>query len=337
MKVAHLLLVVAFVASGCGRKAEDPSFAVIDGWPLTESFVKDIVLIQARLSELGGRPIPKKAFTQWANEFATKSVPSLISSRLWEAEALRIGLSEDPADVADVVKGYGEMIKRPVKSVDELADLFGDQADAFRAQLRREALFRTYERKILEVKVLDYQLAGFLSAKTNELNQVKEVNAKAKRKANEAWNELNAGNPWEKVAKKYSEDSENGKGFENYWKFWGIFRLQDMYLQPLVAPLAVMRKGGYTNPIETDDGIVIAKVLDVDKDGLYTCARILIRTAYPVDIPTVEEARKRLYKFNLESRLKDLQIDLRAKATITYPLGTNFMYAIWKDVPSSEK
>lgn len=319
---------VALVVSGCSRQPEEPAFAVIDGWPLTVSYVKDLVLVQARIAELTGHPVPPKEFNDRADALAMRIVPSLISTRLLRTEYDRKGVQPTQEDVAAVLAGYEKTLHRTLTNVNDLVLLFGPQAETMRSQFDFEAKAKAYEREFLSVTVTDADLTRFYRDVTNRLNAAAKINSAARKKGDAAWGKLQAGEPWEIVAKAFTEDAFNGPDAENYWKIWGSFRLQDMYLPQVAMALPNMKKGEYSRPLDTDDGLLIVKVLAVDKDT-YTCARILLRMAYPVPVPSREEAERHLHDFRQEGRKMDLMSDLRNQATITYPMGTNFTYRIW--------
>ena len=304
-------------------------FAAIDDQPLTAADVRDSVLVLAKMSELLGHPISSKRLPSWGNNMAMRIVPEIISSRVIEDEARRCKVHPSSDDEANVRIRYGKRLRRKVETRDELAALFSNCARAFERQFERECLIEAFYRERQAFAVTEEDIAAYMHSVTNQIRRNAEMNEEAKARGLAAWNELENGVPWETVAQKYSEDrlvdaDENGE----YWKEWMSFRLKDMPMREVQEAVGETPAGGWTRPLDTDEGLMIVKVLKKE-DGIFHCARILIRMAVIIEAPTRAEAERGARQEKLDDINKELMPALRARAKITYPLGKRFRYEIW--------
>ena len=87
--------------------------------------------------------------------------------------------------------------------------------------------------------------------------------------------------------------------------------------------------------METDDGLVIAKLISRDEDA-FALARILIRLPIRLEVPPRDVAMEKIAAEKNKEFLLELLPRLSSKAKLQYPLGKKFVYRIW-DVPKREK
>ena len=335
--IGYFYVFLAFsVLCGCKGKDDEVAFAIIDGWPLTVSQVSNAVQITARIRELSKRPIPEKRFARWANGFAMKVIPGLLSARLWECEIRRQGLTAEEIDRQTVLGRYAKRLKSKAKTIDELAPLFGDLESVFRAQFERECLFETYRRRNFDNEVSESAVESYCQAVSNQMVQSERINADAKKRGDDIWTRLNKGEDWMKVAKECTEDAKLSEDNKDYWKEWETFVNNNCLLDEVKEVLPTIPVGGISKPLDTDEGLVIVKVLKREGNET-TCARILLRLAYLYEIPKREAARAKLLKEQLEDNQLELLQELKEKAVIEYPLGTNFTYRIWAEPEKSER
>ena len=333
------ILMFLFLHVGCGKcerenEKKDTAFVVIDGKPLTESYVKDIVCLQARIAQLAGHPISTNDFPVWGNRVAMQIIPSLLSGRLWEDEIRRQGLVAADEDIQKVLKRFNRQLATNLTSVAEMAPLFGNLSDVFKTQFDRECLFEAYSRQNFDLAVGEKDISRYYQSKTNALQWAAQTNADAKKHADDAWMKLQQGVAWEDVAKACSEDAELDDAQADYYKEWSMFNPRDFSEDPLGRILPALKAGQYSKPFESDEGMLIVKVNEVE-DGLYTCARILFRMACEVEVPDVETAKKEIAQRKFREAQQRLQRRLRMTSRIEYPLGTNFTYKIWAEPSQS--
>lgn len=329
LSLAALALPVLWV--GCGGLDDDvrrDTFAVIGGEPLTAEYVSNTVMVSARIVELARRPVKPDQFARWGNAMAMKMTPGLIQAIMLDQELRRRGISQTADSDGKVLEKYNRMAKQKAGSIDELAPLFGDFEGHFRRQFERESRFQAFYATNRELEVTDEDVRLHYRSLTNSLKRLSRIDANARQKAEAAWSRLNGGESWEVVATNCTEDALLDKGNAENWKEWMSFKPEEVEPQELKSALAMLKVGGYTCPIETDEGLVIVRVTERE-DNLISCARILFRMAIKLEIPTREEAIRDLRQEKKVQLQNEVLSDARERVKIEYPLGTNFTYRIW--------
>ena len=339
-------LAFAAVISGCGNggeekpaevqkpadaevKTDDQTLFVIDGKPLKASFVRDSVLVVAKIYELAKHKVSSKAFNVWANRTAMRISRKLVSVMLIDGELDRIGFKATPESDAETLDRYRRMTRTKAATVDEMARQFGDLKDFFRAQFNRESRFSAYmDSKGLD-EVSDRELVRFYRTASNRYEQCQQINKTAYARANEAWERLNKGESWDNVATNYTEDALIEKTYADNWQNWMVVGIDKVTPPELAMALKPLKKGDFTKPIMTEEGLAIVRVNDVDEVS-YDLARILIRSAIDYEIPDRETAVKVIRRHKREEFQEKLVEDLKKKTNVEFPLGTNFTYKIWE-------
>lgn len=313
-------------------------FAIVDGNSLTAANVRDTVLISAKIAELAKKPIKDDKFSKWANHYAFRIMPRLVSSMLLEHEARRKNVVISPDDVAQQLAKYNKLTKQNAASIDELAPRFGDLESMFRRQFDRDCLLSAFFREKTELQVTDEDLKTYFTDATNRYNQALAINADAWKRGEAIYSRLKSGEKWEKVAKETSEDALLDESLADNWKDWVDAPLTAVEYEDVQTNVETLAVGSFTRPIETSEGLVIIKLLGIEND-FYHCARILLRMAYNVEIPTTDAARKELAKEKMTDFQTDLLADLREKAKIEYPMGKKITFKIWPEAerPRREK
>ena len=322
-------------AIGCRKQDAEEVWVRIGEREITSGTVRQALLVQARMAELAGTPIPKDQLPAWGNSQVLRVIPGLISAELLEQEIHRLGESADEEDVRRTLDQYNKTARQSAKTVDDLARLFGDLETEFRRQFDRSALFAAYARRHPVAAVTTDDIAAFYAARTNQLKVAKQIDAKAHEKAEAAWKRLKAGEAWEKVASACSEDKlvdEENAEFASDWATVGI----DGFGYPeLAKALLTLEVGQFSRPVETEEGLMIVKVMELAGENK-TLGRILFRMAQPVDFPAEEDVRKQIAAERANSSALDLQRRLREKVKITYPQGSNHVYRVWAETSASD-
>ena len=323
---------------GCGKTDENQSrsddlsqvvFAVVNGKQLTAKTVRDATLVSAKIAELSGRPIQPKLFPTWGNRFAMQSVPSLISSQLLEDEVDRRGIQASDESRTNAVNRYGRMMKKKFASENELFDSFGELRPFFCEQFERECKFSTFFKQEKFSEIIPHDIDVYYLTTSNRITWAKMTNERARARAKEVYAKLKAGGDWTLLAKEYTEDAVDGEEREKYAEEWDSFS-PDSYIFPEVGQAVKgLKAGQFSEPVETDDGLLIVRVNSIE-DGICTCSRIRLRMAADVEIVPPHRVEAYLKQRKLRERQRDLLRELRAAATIEYPLGTNFTYRIWE-------
>ena len=311
------------------------AFCVVDGERITAAFVRDTVLLTVKVAELGGQKMDPRVIPSWGNSYAMKITPGLISARLIENEAKRAGIHATKESDAAMLEKYNRNTRSRKETKEELADRFGELRGAFLRQFDSESLRYAYFASFPQLQVADEDVDAYYMNLSNETQRLSRIDEDARRKGEAAYSRLLAGEEWDVVAKECSEDSQVGKDNENYFREWGLFLPKNLQSIELASAVEKLEIGGFTRPIETDEGLVIAKLLGKEEDAV-DLARIFFRMAVHLEIPPREVAERRIAAEKVTAFQLDLLPTLRDKAKMEYPLGTNFIYRIW-DVPKKEK
>ena len=319
----------------CNSNLSSVAFCVIDGEAITAEYVRDIALMVVRITELGGKKVPANAIPAWGNNFAMKVTPSLISAKLLSNEANRLGIKPTAESDAETLAKFNRQTRSRAKSKEELADKFGSLKQVFLHNFEAESQRMAYFGTLPELNVTDSEVEEFYLNMTNKLKKLAQLDAVAREKVRKVEKHLAAGEDWETVADKYSEDATIDKENKIYSKEWGFFKIKDIQPLDLAIAVAMLETNKWTKPIETDEGLVIAKLLSREGDSV-SLARILIRLPIRLEVPSREGAVRKVAQKKRDDYQLELLPKLRAQAKIEYPLGTNFIYRIW-NIPEKDK
>jgi len=329
MKKILAPLILAIIC-GCGKEPSSAPFAIVNGHALTEGEVRGIVLVKIKMQELSGRNIDRQRFANLANSCAAAIIPGLISAEILDCAVKESRSRPTEEDREKVLASYNRACGCKGRSLEQLTALFGEEGKVFRSQFERSVNLQAFKREHLAADVSDAEVSTYLSGKTNELRFAENIDAKARRKGEEAYALLKKGESWESVAKNFSEDILISERNGDFYREWAVLDSTAFGYAELANELPLLKVGEYSKPIETEEGLMIVKVNSIE-DGRYDLGRIIFRMAEPVDIPPPEEARRLLAKDKSNKMQLDLLARLREKAKIEYPRGTNFVVTIWKD------
>ncbi len=319
----------------CKSNLSSVAFCVIDGEAITAEYVRDIALMVAKITELSGKKVPANAIPVWGNNFAMEVTPSLISSKLLSKEADRLGIKPTAGSDAETLAKFNRQTRSRARTKDELAERFGSLKQVFLRNFESESQRTAYFDTLPELKVADGDVDAYYLNLTNRLKKLSKLDAIAREKGRKVEERLAAGDDWAAIASKYSEDALVDKENEIYSKEWGLFRIKDLQPLELSIAVAMLETNKWTRPIETDDGLVVAKLLNREGDSV-SLARILIRLPIRLEVPSREVAERRIKQEKCGDFQRKLLPKLYEQAKIEYPLGTNFIYRIW-NVPEKGK
>ena len=331
MRTVDVICLAALLLGGCREGRDETAFAVVDGKPLTAAFVKDSVLIKAKIFELSGNPIPEADFIGWANRTGLGMIGSLINSELLENEIQRAGVVPTDDDRKRTLANYNSQAGQKAESLDELAVKFGELERPFRCQFERSVRLAAYGRIYWKTEISDGFLQQYFVAISNDFKRAQRIDADAAAKAKKAYARLRAGEDWLTVATECSEDKALNPANAKNVKEWMWVGEDAFGIKELAAQLPKMGKGDFTEPIETREGLAIIRLEDRNL-RLNKLARMLFRMARPIAIPADrEKARSALAERMLVQKRAETLSRLQKAATITYPLGQELTYKIWKD------
>jgi len=319
----------------CGCRPTDPLSRVVfvkaDGLTVTAKDAKDAAEFLAAAQACAGKPVKERDRVKWINRMAMKVGPSLVTSALLDREFKKRDLKVSEAAEAAVLARYRQTVRKPKATIDEVAKEFGESGNYFRRQFMRECRLEQYLMDCDSVVPTDEDVEIAEAQLKQVIAKNEAENTRAKARGDEAWKRLQAGEDWETVAKSYSEDKLLYGEDCDYAHEWETINPKYFYLQEVANVLPGMKVGAFTKPIETDEGLMIVRVVGKESDEQYKCVRILIRLKVKMEMPERAALRKQLEQENREQAQLDLLADIRKNVKFEYPLGTNFTYKVLKE------
>ncbi len=263
---------------------------------------------------------------------AKKLVGEFLTKQLLLQEAGRRNLVPTPESKAQTDELLAKRARIENKTPEEYLRSVGNEtASVILAELEEQALIATLRTSEFgeRLKVTDKDIQELRDRIADYNRRCEATNALVKARASAVCERLRKGEDFVKVADEVTEDTEGAGGN------WGEFargEIDDANVRNAAFTLPV---GAFSDPIDTDEGLVIIKVLDrkgvdavvAEAAATAKLGRIVLRLGEFRTMPEDnEELRKKL---ELE-RLGELQAEwlrsLRQQARIVYPNGTNF----WK-------
>ena len=317
---------------GCDAAKESRTLAIVNGKPLTDAFVRDVVNVNAKIREFSGKKVAEKDFRDWANKEAARVFPGLVSAQILEDGLAAMGIASGTNETRRLLTQYNLILRRRATSPEELFGLFGDLAEAFKLQFGRSCLFEAFNVHFADQEVTEAEIDDLLDDKKMLESVAADIDKKGKANAEKAWQRLKAGEDWDKVAKECSEDKLVDSNNESFAKDWATVDKEGFGYPELAIALRTLHKGDFSKPLDVDEGLIIVKVIEEWKDTKkYTLARMLFRMAEPVTIPSRDEAREEIRAKKAFAKQDALVNDLKKKAVVTYPCGTNFNFKVFGD------
>ncbi len=333
MRMPLIAIILGLIVCGC-RPADPLSqvvFVKADGLTVTAKDAKDAAEFLAAAQACAGKPVKERDRVKWINRMAMKVGPSLVTSALLDREFKKRGLKVSDMAKEAVLARYRQTVRKPKATIDEVAKEFGESGNYFRRQFMRECRLEQYLMDCDSVVPTDEDVEIAEAQLKQVIARNEAENMRAKARGDEAWKRLQAGEDWETVAKSYSEDKLLYGDDCNYAHEWETINPKYFYLQEVANVLPGMKVGAFTKPIETDEGLMIVRVVGKESDEQYKCVRILIRLKVKMEIPERAALRKQLEQENREAAQLDLLADIRKNVKFEYPLGTNFTYKVLEE------
>ena len=178
-----VLALSALLASGCGRKESDRTFAVVDGKEITESFLRDVILVNAKIREMSGKKVPEKDFNSWANKEVPKVLNGLVAAETLSAGLEDAGITPDTNDTALVLAKYNISMRKKARTPDELSREFGKLSEAFKLQFHRSCLFQAFRSRTSKQDVSEEEIDEYITDMTVLTNVTAEIDRKGRANA----------------------------------------------------------------------------------------------------------------------------------------------------------
>ena len=349
MKILNLVLagfIFSALVSGCFEESGETelressasvtNLAVVGGMAITATEVKDTVLLNSEIYNRHRINLEKLNVARKVrlNALAMKITPQLVEAELLDQELMVSNVNPTAESDARVLEKYSKILHKRFASPTELSERFGDYAKNFLLQFKRESRFEQFLIKNPITVSGDEERTYFQNA-SNRIRRCELINKRAKHRIGLAYNRLRDGEDWNSVATNVSEDAQLEASYADNWRDWITITQDKAEPLELQQALTKMKVGDFTPPMQSEEGLIIVRLSEKDGD-LYSLARILVRNARQMEIPSAEEVHKRIYSDKRKQLQQNLVIAAKKHIKIEYPLGKKFKYEIWP-VPKKAK
>lgn len=255
-------------------------------------------------------------------------VSEFITKEVLLQEARRRNLRPDAAELANLEGRLEARAKKEGKTLEQFQRDDPETVAAYRSGASDQALIVALRAAEfgdrLTITDADMQEAR---DRFNRFNQICErTNALVKARGAAIFERLKKGEDFISVAVDTSEFEEAEPGV------WGEFSKEEIDNPAVRNAAFTLPVGGVSEPIDTEEGLVIIKVLERSgfdsplavQPSKVKLGRIILRLAELRPVPRDEELRKVLERSRLEALQKEWLKGLQQKVRIEFPHGTNF-------------
>jgi len=364
MNQVKTILVAAFFLAGCGKKEKpEPAappqplepgvFLGENAKPLRDMEMDDVIVsvngtawtrrefdrlmnMHEAVFKLHRPTAPAVEVNATMRARSLAAVPDFVTRQLMLQEAARRGLTTTDEGRLVNLSSQRELEARQRKPMDEIYRAMGETGALFKQRLEEDALIQTLRLDAHggRIRVADADIAAYYGRHRVYAERCAATNALVMARGERLMQWLlRDGEDFTALADSLSEFDEDGPGGG-----WGEFtpsEIDDPALRKAVLGLPV---GGIAGPFDTDEGMVIVKLLarsgegEESEDNLmpltFTLARIGLRMYEKISPDDPPPERAEVQKALERQRMMDVQREwlpqLRAAARIEYPNGTNF-------------
>ena len=326
-----ILILIACVFCGCNRDPlSEIVYARIEGIPLTAADVRDAVETRLRLGELrSGKPVPTENLDNRRNGMAAQIIPQLISARVMMLYLDKENVQATRESDAQTLEKYNRILKTKYTTVDELAEQFKDFKKAFRQQFANESRILAYDIAQGFCIVTDEDKANYYTSTSNRIRRASLITKQAHVKAAAALKRLKSGESWDVVAQEVSEDRLLDEEWKDFWKKWDQIPETSYPYPEVITALAGLKENDYTQPFESEMGLLIVKVNKIDDDGTRECSRILFRMGKEISFVPEDKLDGFLRARKIEDGHRALLTEFGETVKLEFPQGEHFDVKIW--------
>ena len=315
----------------------------VDGRSLDKRTLEREVDLQVALIRLFNPELTDQVAEKMKHRMFPSQQRQLMSKMLLLNAAENEGLQPDAADIElvkqDILCAYGRNSLMGFKAVEKR--LSKDAGAALETKIKEDALVFAYFRKRApEAFAFTDEEYLAVSNHVNDLNRKSDELMQQQRKlAQEVYGKLKKGADFATVAKEHSVTTK--EDMDGY--LWGEYAPSEIPYPEVKAAVAGLKPGQFTAPLELEDGIHIIKLLKRTGAGVesavtinpeeVTLGRIVLNRPSTYSLGS----RTAVARSNRDEKLEPLQQawlkDLKAKARIEYPSGTN----LWSYLKKQQK
>ena len=299
----------------------------VAGEGFTDSRLKGLVECAFVRSALENGRKPGKVDPRQANGFARSSFPRYVADFTVLQAARKSGVRVEPVDVTNALMRLNRLCKKAHASISQYEPEVGMRYHEFKGFFDEDCLVFAYLR---QEEGLEPPTDEDIDAYYIYFNQTDEAYAKIDRekwaKAREAYAKLKVGTPWESVVGAYSEDKTINR--EEFGGDWGAWRAGDFPFGWMNNLVPTMSEGEFTEPKETEAGIVIVRLMGKN-EGRYHLGRILLRLTEREPRPNRAAVAAELLESRFTGCMRSALSALKGRFELSYPQGTNFTHEVY--------
>ena len=324
MKIVPFLSVSALCALlGCGpgessvpyaQLGGDAVLVSVDGVSYTKGDFERDLSVRLKLDEMSCERRTDSERADLAGRFRAETLGQFVARELLLGEAKRRGVSLSKDELEAFRERFANALSKRVRVTSAaLADVLGRDATAFRASQAKDALSQKVSALIRREAAAtavpsDGEVARTLREAEASNRAFAVTNRATYALATNAWKSIVAGNGFETVGRKLHEMNRHVA----YLPGCGA-------RDPSVTGLA---EGEMTPPLEAEGGVAIYRAnAKPGARNRYSCIYFALAPIYVIESP--DEARKTIFRANVDAAHSAKLDELRRKADIRYPHGKN--------------
>lgn len=315
-------------------KMSDPVLYV-NGEKITKRDFEALLVLRDRIWRLRQNiplDVSKTEMDEFRYEAGDSLLIELIQRALFRQYAKKIGNIPPQEKVEQAGRDLLKVLRRPNSTVNGLADAIGGDAGEIFRKIPFVDAQDAISRQSVTTNDLDSVSDEELKARVAFVEKfdanAESMNKKARERLLEAKKRILAGGDIVQEAKKIFDTVH-----PEYAEKWGRFEIQEFPADEDIHQwLLTAKEGDISDPLDTEDGIAIIKVLEKGKGNAppgmmppdaFTLVRCTVKACEKMQYQNPREMRAQLLLWKRQEAQKKLGMMLTAQAVIEYPNGTN--------------
>ena len=316
-----------------GQMVPEDVIVSVNGIALTRQQYDDgVKKILQNFSRKG--KVSQRQIAGFARMAMRQYVQRFVNSQLLAQEARNKGILSEEELKRKTNAALEQSAKQAGKTAGSFLPAALDKAKALRSETEEKVLVEELINRAVmpKVNVTDEYVKMAIDAVRVANMPIATSNAVKVSKLQEIRQAVKTGSDFGKLADEYSEskDSAAGKG-----GFWGEFERNQIEDRKIRAVVFALKTGEISEVLEDEEGYQLIKVLNrqaekknekgaVVEAEAVSLARIFFYKEPELEMPGEAEVKSQLAKGIRDKYLKDLIEELKKRAVILYPHGTNF-------------
>ncbi len=319
------------IVGGPDKKIEEMTagdvIVVVNGEALTKARYETMLQNTERAFKEAKPNAPEGQLKVFMAARRTALVREFISRKVYLQEAGRRKLTVTPERRAHFEGVFRAQAQRGGRTLDELAKNLGDTRTEFARRIEERALIAALMEDEFgdSLELTDEDVSKKIESNRRYNAMCQATNQLVKARGEQIVRELKGGADFQNLAARHSESDTDENGF---WDELTRPEIEDVNVRHAAFTLPV---GAVSEPIETDEGLVIIKVLErtgvdavvSEEPATVKLGRILLRLGAERVMPPEEDFRRQLAESKKNHYLQRFMQELQPRARIEFPNGTN--------------